>query len=121
MDDAQRLADYVYIIDAGRNVAEGTVAQLLQHNCRRHPTGTTSARCTSRPSPAWTSPASCPPSVEVRETRAGSYTATGALTPEDLAALTAWWAHHGIMPGSLSMEARSLEDVFLDISGREIR
>jgi ABC-type multidrug transport system ATPase subunit len=32
MDDAQRLADYVYIIDAGRNVAEGTVAQLLQHN-----------------------------------------------------------------------------------------
>ena len=26
MDDAQRLADYVYIIDAGRNVAEGTVA-----------------------------------------------------------------------------------------------
>ena len=31
MDDAQRLADYVYIIDAGRNVAEGTVAQLLRH------------------------------------------------------------------------------------------
>src|SRR5688572_1790930 len=30
MDDAQRLADYVYIIDAGRNVAEGTVQELLQ-------------------------------------------------------------------------------------------
>ncbi|BAS08900.1 nod factor export ATP-binding protein I [Arthrobacter sp. Hiyo4] len=32
MDDAQRLADYVYIIDAGRNVAEGTVSQLLQRD-----------------------------------------------------------------------------------------
>jgi ABC-2 type transport system ATP-binding protein len=30
MDDAQRLADYVYIIDAGRNVAEGTVGELLR-------------------------------------------------------------------------------------------
>ena len=62
-----------------------------------------------------------PPEVEVRENRAGSYSATGALAPEDLAALTAWWAQHGIMPGSMSMEARSLEDVFLDISGRDVR
>ena len=36
-------------------------------------------------------------------------------------AMTAWWAARGIMPRSLSLEARSLEDVFLDISGREIR
>ena len=35
--------------------------------------------------------------------------------------LTAWWAQHGVMPGSMSMEARSLEDVFLDISGRDVR
>src|SRR5919112_134156 len=32
MDDAQRLADYVYIIDGGRNVAEGTVQELLQRS-----------------------------------------------------------------------------------------
>lgn len=38
MDDAQRLADYVYIIDAGRNVAEGTVAELLQRDLRRDST-----------------------------------------------------------------------------------
>ncbi len=121
MDDAQRLADYVYIIDAGRNVAEGTVAQLLQH--RRPPAspGSTSAPCSSRPTRAWTSPACCPTASMSREARAGSYTATGALTPADLAALTAWWAAHGIMPSSLSLEARSLEDVFLDISGRDIR
>ena len=62
-----------------------------------------------------------PDGVDITEARAGSYAATGALTPADLAAITAWWAVRGIMPSSLSLEARSLEDVFLDISGREIR
>ena len=61
MDDAQRLADYVYIIDAGRNVAEGTVAQLLQHHLppddRRaaHPHA-----CCFEAARAWISPACCP-------------------------------------------------------------
>ena len=60
MDDAQRLADYVYIIDAGRNVAEGTVAQLLRTSSRPATRRSTSAPCCSKPNPAWTSPACCP-------------------------------------------------------------
>lgn len=121
MDDAQRLADYVYIIDAGRNVAEGTVAQLLQHNMPETPHRDHIRTLHFEAVPGLDLTGVLPAEIEVRETRSGSYTATGALTPEDLASLTAWWAQHGIMPGSLSMEARSLEDVFLDISGREIR
>ncbi|MFE4541249.1 ABC transporter ATP-binding protein [Arthrobacter sp. NPDC056727] len=121
MDDAQRLADYVYIIDAGRNVAEGTVAQLLQHNMPETPHKDHVRTLHFEAVPGLDFTGVLPAEVEVRETRSGSYTATGALTPEDLAALTAWWAQHGVMPGSLNMEARSLEDVFLDISGREIR
>ena len=121
MDDAQRLADYVYIIDAGRNVAEGTVAQLLQHRMPETPHKDHIRTLHFEALPGLDFTGVLPAEVEVRETRSGSYTATGALTPEDLAALAAWWAQHGIMPGSLSMEARSLEDVFLDISGREIR
>ena len=121
MDDAQRLADYVYIIDAGRNVAEGTVAQLLQHNMPETPHRDHVRTLHFEAVPGLDFTGVLPAEIEVRETRSGSYTATGALTPEDLAALTAWWAQHGIMPGSLNMEARSLEDVFLDISGREIR
>lgn len=120
MDDAQRLADYVYIIDAGRNVAEGTVAQLLQHTpdiTRKDHVRTLHFEAL----PGLDFTGVLPAEVEIRETRAGSYSATGVLTPEDLAALTAWWAAHGVMPGSMSMEARSLEDVFLDISGREVR
>ena len=121
MDDAQRLADYVYIIDAGRNVAEGTVAQLLQHRMPETPQKDHIRTLHFEALPGLDFTGVLPAEVEVRETRSGSYTATGALTPDDLAALAAWWAQHGIMPGSLSMEARSLEDVFLDISGREIR
>ncbi|MDQ0850304.1 ABC-2 type transport system ATP-binding protein [Arthrobacter sp. B3I9] len=120
MDDAQRLADYVYIMDAGRNVAEGTVTQLLQHRLpsadERH-----IRTLLFEAEPGLDFTGVLPDTVTVTESRAGSYAATGALTPADLAAITAWWAAHGIMPGSLSLEARSLEDVFLDISGREIR
>jgi ABC-2 type transport system ATP-binding protein len=121
MDDAQRLADYVYIIDAGRNVAEGTVAQLLQRNAPADTNEQHIRTLTFEAIPGLDFTGVLDDGVEITETRAGSYSATGALTPEDLAALTAWWASHSIMPASMSLEARSLEDVFLDISGREMR
>ncbi|AXJ11071.1 ABC transporter ATP-binding protein [Arthrobacter sp. PM3] len=119
MDDAQRLADYVYIIDAGRNVAEGTVAQLLRHELPDAGQHIRTLLFEAEPGLDFTGV--LPAGVDVTEARAGSYAVTGALTPADLAAITAWWAARGIMPGSLSLQARSLEDVFLDISGREIR
>ncbi|WP_211880574.1 ABC transporter ATP-binding protein [Pseudarthrobacter albicanus] len=121
MDDAQRLADYVYIIDAGRNVAEGTVAQLLAHELQPGAGEQHIRTLLFDADPGLDFTGVLPDAVDVKEARAGSYAATGALTPADLAALTAWWAARGIMPSSLSLEARSLEDVFLDISGREIR
>ncbi|WP_426225887.1 ABC transporter ATP-binding protein [Pseudarthrobacter sp. DSP2-3-2b1] len=121
MDDAQRLADYVYIIDAGRNVAEGTVPQLLQ----RDPVveeGMEHIRTLVFEAPAGLDLAGVlPANIMVTETRAGSYVASGPLTPPDLAALASWWAAHNIMPGSLSLQARSLEDVFLDVSGKDTR
>ncbi|MEZ2389955.1 ABC transporter ATP-binding protein [bacterium RCC_150] len=120
MDDAQRLADYVYIIDGGHNVAEGTVADLLSHS--HDPIDGITERTLFFDAPAGLDIATAlGPELDVRETRAGSYTVSGALTPEHLARLTAWWAEKGIMPASLRLEARSLEDVFLDISGRNIR
>jgi ABC-2 type transport system ATP-binding protein len=121
MDDAQRLADYVYIIDAGKNVAEGTVAQLLQRDVSLDPDQPHIRTLLFEARPGLDFAGVLPAGIEVRETRAGSYSATGELSPQDLAALTAWWASRGIMPGSMSLEARSLEDVFLDISGRDIR
>ncbi|WP_223932866.1 ABC transporter ATP-binding protein [Arthrobacter sp. StoSoilB5] len=120
MDDAERLADYVYIIDGGHNVAEGTVADLLRHD---HSADTAITDRTL----FFDAPAGLEfkgvlrAGLQVLETRPGSYSITGALGPADLAALTAWWAEREIMPASLRLEARSLEDVFLDISGRDLR
>ena len=121
MDDAQRLADYVYIIDGGRNVAEGTVQELLQ----RGPAvdaGADHVRTLSfDATPGLDLSGVLPADVVVLEERAGSYTATGALTPKHLAALAEWWAAHDVMPAAMTLQARSLEDVFLDISGKDIR
>ncbi|WP_104045513.1 ABC transporter ATP-binding protein [Arthrobacter sp. ZGTC412] len=121
MDDAQRLADYVYIIDGGRNVAEGTVQELLQ----RSPvveTGADHIRTLEFEAvPGLDFAGVLPDGIAVAETRAGSYCVTGSLTPGHLAALAGWWEAHGIMPASMSLQARSLEDVFLDISGKDIR
>ncbi len=121
MDDAQRLADYVYIIDAGHNVAEGTVAQLLRHELQPGDGERHVRTLLFETEPGLDLTGVLPDTVTVTESRAGSYAATGALTPADLSAVTAWWAARGIMPSSMSLAARSLEDVFLDISGRNIR
>ncbi|MFJ4026091.1 ABC transporter ATP-binding protein [Paenarthrobacter sp. NPDC089989] len=118
MDDAERLADYVYIIDGGHNVAEGTVAELLAHD---HSTDIADRTLFFDGPAGMDFSAVLRIGLQVTETRSGSYSVSGALTPADLAALTAWWAERNIMPASLRLEARSLEDVFLDISGRDLR
>jgi len=59
--------------------------------------------------------------AKAAEPVAGSYHVTGEITPDILAATTAWCASLGIMPRNLQIEQRSLEDVFLDLTGRELR
>ncbi len=121
MDDAQRLADYVYIIDGGRNVAEGTVQELLQRSPAVE-TGAEHIRTLEfEADPGLDFAGLLPEGIHVSENRAGSYSVTGSLTPGHLAALARWWEAHNIMPASMSLQARSLEDVFLDISGKDIR
>jgi ABC-2 type transport system ATP-binding protein len=121
MDDAQRLADYVYIIDGGRNVAEGTVQELLQRNPAVEAGADHIRTLEFETVPGLDFAAVLPDGIDIAETRAGSYCVTGTLTPSHLAALAGWWEAHGIMPASMSLQARSLEDVFLDISGKDIR
>ncbi|UEL30190.1 ABC transporter ATP-binding protein [Pseudarthrobacter sp. L1SW] len=121
MDDAQRLADYVYIIDGGRNVAEGTVQELLQRGPAVEAGADHVRTLTFEAKPGLDLSGVLPPDVVISEERAGSYTATGTLTPRHLADLAEWWAVHDIMPAFMTLQARSLEDVFLDISGKDLR
>ena len=130
IDDAQKLADYVYIIENGTTVQEGTVSELIASD------GTNRLQYTlDAPTPTREQllPAHLRAGVELIEkvpytpardgapSVPGEYELVGTLRPEHLAAFTSALAEHYLMPISLTMEPKTLEDVFLDISGRDIR
>ena len=130
IDDAQKLADYVYIIENGTTVQEGTVSELIASD------GTNRLQYSlNAPTPTREQllPAHLRAGVELIEkvpytpardgapSVPGEYELVGALRPEHLAAFTAALAEYYLMPISLTMEPKTLEDVFLDISGRDIR
>ena len=130
IDDAQKLADYVYIIENGATVQEGTVSELIASD------GTNRLQYTlNAPTPTREQllPAHLRAGVELIEkvpytpardgapSVPGEYELVGTLRPEHLAAFTSALAERYLMPISLTMEPKTLEDVFLDISGRDIR
>ncbi len=116
LDDAQRLADHVYIIEAGKTVAHGTVAELTSE---RSADGMRELHFDT--TPGLRLPAGILPHLRFSEPIPGKYILAGQLTAADLAALATWWETCGAMPIAISMAPRSLEDVFFDISGRSIR
>ena len=117
MDEAERLSDHVAIIDHGRMVAEGTPAQL---------TGT-AGQLRFRAEAGLDIEgliAALPPSSAAKESPAGHYIVEvlgGAVDPTLLATVTAWCAERGVLANSLRIESRTLEDVFLELTGTELR
>ena len=105
LDEAERLADDVVLIDHGRIVAAGTVAELTA--------GGGGLRFRSTPGLDLTG---LPGAVEEAP---GRYAVAGAADPQQLADVTAWCARQGVMPEDL--RARSLEDVFLELTGTQVR
>ena len=121
MEEAERLADHVVIIDRGAVVAEGTPAELTE--------GRREVRfSTTGPVDADALDAALPPGSRVSVTAAGGRheyaIATDdpdALGPEFLATVTAWCASADVLAEDLRMRRRTLEDVFLETTGRELR
>lgn len=111
MEDAQKLSDYVYIIDNGANVAEGTVAELTARAA-----GSAEIRSLEFTAVPGLSPATLPQHLLLGESSPGNYRVDGLASPADLAALTSWWNTENVFPTALSMQPRSLEDVFLEIA-----
>jgi len=116
LDEAERLADDVVIIDGGRVVAAGATAELTRGGAegflRFRAPGHLDTSALSQALPVGTS---------VREPATGQYVVEGDVTPQLLATVTAWCAAQGVLAQDLRVEQRSLEDVFLELTGRELR
>jgi ABC-2 type transport system ATP-binding protein len=117
LDEAERLADKVAIIDSGRVIAYDT-PQRLADSTRSQDSIRFDAPCGLDLTELSIAVA---PQCTAAETAPGSYRVEGQVAPGTLAATTAWCASLGIMPRNLAIEQRSLEDVFLDLTGRELR
>jgi ABC-2 type transport system ATP-binding protein len=114
MDEAERLADRVVVVDHGRTVAAGTVAELTGGDevlTFSAAPGLDLAGLSAR----------LPAGAVAAETSPGSYRLEGAAGPAVLAAVSAWCTDLGISPTGLTSGRRSLEDVFLELTGREMR
>ncbi|MDA0632918.1 ABC transporter ATP-binding protein [Nonomuraea sp. MCN248] len=114
MDEAERLADQVVIIDRGRVVAEGSPAALT--GAERQ------LRFRARPGLALEELLNAlPVGSAAKESPSGHYIVEGQVDPELLATVTAWCAAEGVTADDLRIERRTLEDVFLELTGRELR
>jgi len=117
MEEAERLADHVVIIDHGRAVAGGSPATLTgsagQLRFRAEPELDIDSLLSALPAGS-----------AAKESPAGRYLIEvpgGTVKPALLAAVTAWCADRGVLPSSLQIESRTLEDVFLELTGRDLR
>jgi ABC-2 type transport system ATP-binding protein len=115
MDEAERLADRVAIIDHGQLIALDTPAQL---------TGSQNANLVRFVAPAGldcTKLAALPSAHKAEEIRPGSYIIETAEVPVLLAELTAWLRDNHITLSELRVGHGSLEDLFLRLTGAEVR
>ena len=117
MEEAEQLADHVVIIDHGRAVADGSPVALTgsagQLRFRAEPDLDIDSLLTALPAGS-----------AAKESPAGRYLIEvpgGTVQPALLAAVTAWCADRGVLPSSLQIESRTLEDVFLELTGRDLR
>ncbi|WP_026316878.1 ABC transporter ATP-binding protein [Actinokineospora enzanensis] len=117
MEEAEALADQVVIVDHGRVVAEGTPRELTaagpdeQQLRFRAKSGLDTGLLV----------AALPEGCRVTEPSPGGYLVAGVVDPQVVSTVTAWCAQQGVLAEELQVGRRSLEDVFLDLTGRELR
>jgi len=116
MEEAERLADQVVIVDHGRVVASGAPAELTgsagQLRFRAEPGLDLGGLIAALPADAL-----------AKESPAGHYLVEvpGQVDPQLIALVTAWCAEHGVLARQLQIESRTLEDLFLELTGRGLR
>ncbi len=108
LEEAERLADRVVIIDRGQVVADDTPAGLRSG-------GTDDIRFSATPGLDVVA-LSAALHGDVTEPTPGEYHAAVAPTPQTVAALTTWLAERNVALGDLRAGRQRLEDVFLQLT-----
>jgi ABC-2 type transport system ATP-binding protein len=116
LKEAEELADRIVIIDHGSTVASGTPAELMR-------SGAEDQLRFSAPRKLDLSLllSALPEGYRAREHSPGEYLVEGTIDPQVLATVTAWCARMNILTTDMRVEQRSLEDVFLELTGRDLR
>ncbi|GAA1216832.1 ABC transporter ATP-binding protein [Kitasatospora nipponensis] len=116
MDEAEQLADAVAIVDRGRVIAGGSPDELCRDGAESSlhfegPAGLDLGALTKV----------LPDGAAATELAPGSYRVQAPMDPRLVATVTAWCADAGVLPERLTVQRRGLEDVFLELTGRDLR
>jgi len=116
LNEAEELADRIVIIDRGRAVAAGTPAELTRSGAEDQ------LRFSAPPRLDLTLlTAALPEGYRATETSPGQYLVEGRIDPQVPATVAAWAARMDVLATGIRVQQRSLEDVFLELTGRELR
>ncbi|UZN05006.1 ABC transporter ATP-binding protein [Cellulomonas sp. S1-8] len=120
MEEAEDLADHVVVVDHGTVLAQGSVGELLATDVDPRRAATLVVHTATDVDPAGLATLLGPGFAVER--RSGSVLAvTGAVDPATIAGVTAWLAGRAVLVTRLDLGRRTLEDVFLDLTGRSLR
>jgi ABC-2 type transport system ATP-binding protein len=117
MEEAEALADDVVIVDGGKVIAEGSPRSLTAEN-----SDVAQLRFKARAKlDTALLTAALPEGYLVRESAPGEYRVEGTVDPQVVSTVTAWCAQQGVLAEELRVGRRDLEEVFLELTGRELR
>lgn len=117
MDEAESLADHVVIVDRGKVIRQGSTVELTEDEDLPAITLDTASRLNAQQLAA----AISRDDVTVEETRQDHYRVMGNADPQTVAEVAAEAARQGVLIREMNVAHRTLEDVFLDITGRQLR
>jgi ABC-2 type transport system ATP-binding protein len=117
MEEAEALADDVVIVDGGKVIAQGSPSALTAESAEA---AQLRFKARSRLDTELLA-AALPEGYLVRESAPGSYRVEGRVDPQVVSTVTAWCAQQGVLAEELHIGKRDLEEVFLDLTGRELR
>jgi len=113
LDEAERLADHVVIIDKGQLKTQGSVADLTE--------GSPAITFRADPNlPLNTLQERLPAAVSASEVAPGQYRVDGSSDSSVISLVGAWCSEMNVVPRMLSTGTARLEDVFLGLTDQEV-